>query len=71
MGVYRCPCYKTQRRGDTYVFTANLRTKAPASKWVLAGAVLVLEVEEVNIDRRVKWEIRCFIIFMCVSASWL
>ena len=45
-GVYRCPCYKTQRRGDTYVFTANLRTKAPASKWVLAGAVLVLEVEE-------------------------
>ena len=46
VGVYRCPCYKTQRRGDTYVFTANLRTKAPAAKWTLAGAVLVMEVEE-------------------------
>lgn len=24
-GVYRCPVYKTQRRGDSYVFTAGLR----------------------------------------------
>ena len=45
-GVYRCPCYKTQRRGDSYVFTAGLRTKASTTKWVLAGVVLVMEVEE-------------------------
>jgi len=45
-GVYRCPVYKTQRRGDSFVFTANLRSKAPPAKWVLAGVVLVMEVEE-------------------------
>lgn len=45
-GVYRCPCYKTQRRGDSYVFTAGLRTKASTTKWVLAGVVLTMEVEE-------------------------
>jgi len=45
-GVYRCPVYKTQRRGDSYVFTAGLRTKAPTAKWCLAGVVLTMEVEE-------------------------
>jgi hypothetical protein len=40
------PVYKTQRRGDSYVFTAGLRTKAPSTKWCLAGVVLVMEVEE-------------------------
>jgi len=45
-GVFRCPVYKTQRRGDSYVFTAGLRTKAPSTKWTLAGVVLVMEVEE-------------------------
>jgi len=45
-GVYRCPVYKTPRRGPTFVFTAPLRTKAPAAKWILAGAVMTLEVDE-------------------------
>jgi dynein heavy chain len=45
-GIYRCPVYKTQRRGDSYVFTAGLRTKASTTKWVLAGVVLTMEVEE-------------------------
>lgn len=41
-----CPCYKTQRRGDSYVFTAGLRTKAPPTKWVLAGVVLTMEAAD-------------------------
>lgn len=42
--TFNCPVYKTQQRGPTYVFTAQLRTKAPAAKWVLAGAVLIMEI---------------------------
>ena len=42
-GVYFCPVYKTQQRGPTYVFTACLRTKLPANKWILAGCTLVME----------------------------
>jgi len=26
-GVYMCPVYKTENRGNTYVFTAQLKTK--------------------------------------------
>ncbi|KAJ1635860.1 flagellar outer dynein arm heavy chain beta [Pavlovales sp. CCMP2436] len=44
--IYRCPVYKTQQRGPTFVFTAGLRTKAPPSKWVLAGLALVMDVVE-------------------------
>ena len=42
--VYHCPVYKTQQRGPTFVFTANLRTKAPAARWVMAGVVLIMDV---------------------------
>ena len=35
--TFYCPVYKTQQRGPTFVFTANLRSKQPAAKWVLAG----------------------------------
>jgi len=44
--VYACPVYKTQSRGPTYVFTAGLRTKAPPSKWILAGVSLLMDVVE-------------------------
>jgi len=44
--IYKCPVYKTQSRGPTYVFTAGLRTKAPPTKWVLAGLSLVMDVVE-------------------------
>eukprot|EP00606_Chrysophyceae_sp_TOSAG23-5_P001115 GSChrysophyteH2.ASY1.ANO1.808.1 assembled CDS len=43
-GLYQCPCYKTQARGNTYVFTLQLRTKAEPAKWVLAGVVAVMDV---------------------------
>ncbi|RHY34017.1 hypothetical protein DYB32_001198 [Aphanomyces invadans] len=42
--VFECPVYRTQQRGPTYIFTAQLRSKAPPAKWVLAGAILVMEV---------------------------
>ena len=44
--VYACPVYKTQSRGSTYVFTVGLRTKAPSSKWILAGVCMLLDVVE-------------------------
>ena len=44
--VYACPVYKTQQRGPTYVFTANLKTKAPPAKWVLGGVALLMDVVE-------------------------
>lgn len=46
--VYQCPVYKTANRGNTYVFTAQLKTKLPAQKWVLAGVAILLDVEGVS-----------------------
>jgi len=50
--IYPCPVYQTLDRGSTragpagtYVFTAGLKTKAPPTKWVLAGVALIMEVE--------------------------
>lgn len=42
--VFQCPVYKTQARGPTYVFSAQLKTKAPSAKWVLAGVVMIMDV---------------------------
>jgi hypothetical protein len=33
-----------QQRGPTYVFSASLRTKVAPARWVLAGAVMVMDV---------------------------
>ena len=45
-GTYACPVYKTEQRGPTYVFTAQLRTssKSPPARWVLAGVSLLCDV---------------------------
>jgi dynein heavy chain len=45
-GIFQCPLYKTQFRGPTFVFMAQLKTKASASRWILAGVALVLDVGE-------------------------
>ncbi|XP_023983695.1 dynein axonemal heavy chain 9 [Physeter macrocephalus] len=42
--IYPCPAYKTCQRGPTYVWTLHLKTKEKPSKWVLAGAALLLRV---------------------------
>ena len=44
--LYSCPVYKTQFRGPTYVFTAGLKTKVAAAKWVMAGVALLMNVVE-------------------------
>lgn len=44
-GMYLCPCYKTEFRGPTYVFQAQLKTKSPPARWILAGVALILETQ--------------------------
>lgn len=46
--IYMCPVYKTETRGATYVFNAQLKTKAAAQKWIIAGVVIILDVEGVS-----------------------
>jgi len=42
--VYVCPVYKTIDRMTTFVFHAQLRTRHPAAKWVIAGVAMILDV---------------------------
>lgn len=42
--TYECPVYKIKRRGPTYVWTFNLKTRHKPSKWVLAGVAILLGV---------------------------
>lgn len=47
--LYICPTYKTEDRGGgTYVFPAQLKTRLPARKWILAGVAIILDVEGVS-----------------------
>lgn len=41
---FLCPVYKTKQRGHTFVFKANLRTKLPASTWIIAGVALLMDI---------------------------
>jgi len=47
-GLYMCPVYKTDQRGATYVFTAQMKTKHSPQKWILAGVAMILDVEGVS-----------------------
>jgi dynein heavy chain len=40
---YSCPVYRTRQRGDTFVFSVDLRTKASPSKWILTGTAMILD----------------------------
>jgi dynein heavy chain len=42
-GIFMCPTYKTVSRGPTFVFCAQLKTKAPPGKWVLAGVAMIMD----------------------------
>lgn len=42
--VYLCPCYSVPSRKGHFVFEAQLRTKQPREKWVLAGVALILDI---------------------------
>lgn len=43
---YVCPTYKTEFRGpNNFVFCAQLKTKSPSAKWVLAGVALIMTIQ--------------------------
>jgi dynein heavy chain len=42
--IYMCPTYKTTQRGPTYIFSAQLKTKSPFGRWVLAGVGMILDI---------------------------
>jgi len=52
-GIYRCPVYKQTERatpgyhtpGSGYLFMMQLKTKAPANKWVMAGVALLCALD--------------------------
>jgi len=52
-GIYRCPVYKQTERatpgfhtpGSGFVFMMQLKTKQPASKWVMAGVAMLLATD--------------------------
>jgi len=42
--MYICPTYCVPTRRPYFVFPAQLRTKAPPDKWVLAGVAMILDI---------------------------
>ena len=42
--TFMCPVYKTQVRGYTYVFSANLKTRVHYHTWILAGVGLLMDI---------------------------
>jgi dynein heavy chain len=42
--AYMCPVYTTEARFREEVFTAQLKTRGPALRWVLAGVCMFLDV---------------------------
>lgn len=43
--VYDCPVYKTKRRGPTYIWTFQIKTREPPAKWILAGVSLLMAAD--------------------------
>uniref|UniRef100_A0A1I8PY36 AAA+ ATPase domain-containing protein n=1 Tax=Stomoxys calcitrans TaxID=35570 RepID=A0A1I8PY36_STOCA len=41
--IYECPLYKTRSRGNTYVWTFNLKSRERPAKWILGGVALLLQ----------------------------
>eukprot|EP00920_Eleutheroschizon_duboscqi_P043021 GHVT01102391.1.p1 GENE.GHVT01102391.1~~GHVT01102391.1.p1 ORF type:complete len:1037 (+),score=104.37 GHVT01102391.1:382-3492(+) len=42
--MFSCPVYKTLQRGRTFVFEAQLRSRQPPARWVLAGVAMILDI---------------------------
>jgi dynein heavy chain, axonemal len=42
--LYHCPLYVTRKRGPTYAWTFQLRTKESENKWILLGVSLLLDI---------------------------
>ena len=41
---FNCPVYQTRARANTLVFTVDLRSKSPPSRWIIAGVALLMEI---------------------------
>lgn len=52
--LYNCPCYRTEDRGNTYIFPAQLKTRYNPRKWILAGVALLLDVEGISDEAAVS-----------------
>ncbi len=52
--IYACPAYKNEDRGKTFVFLAQLKTRYPARKWILAGVAILMDVEGVSEELKKK-----------------
>lgn len=52
--LYMCPVFKTEDRGPTYVFTAQLKTRYPPRKWILGGVAILMDVEGVSEELKRK-----------------
>ena len=54
--LYQCPVYRTEARGNTYIFTAQLKTpqRYDPRKWVLAGVAMILDVEGISDEAKVE-----------------
>jgi dynein heavy chain len=42
---YQCPCYGTRQRGPTYIFVAQLKSKDPTARWIMAGVAMLTDIE--------------------------
>jgi dynein heavy chain len=42
---YQCPCYGNKQRGPTFIFVAQLKTKDPPARWIMAGCALLTDIE--------------------------
>lgn len=47
LGIYECPVYKTEQRGPTFVFNAQLKTQAPQAQWIMAGVAMIMDISSV------------------------
>lgn len=52
--IYSCPAYKTEDRGKTFVFMAQLKTRYAPRKWILAGVAILMDVEGVSEELKKK-----------------
>jgi dynein heavy chain len=52
--IYACPAYKTEDRGKTFVFLAQLKTRYAPRKWILAGVAILMDVEGVAEELKKK-----------------
>lgn len=62
--MYECPTYKTKQRGNTFVWTFNLKSKEKPARWILAGVALVLQASIFNFYDVIQTNRNCSFVFI-------